>query len=371
MGIYGPFISVYFKKIGIPEPDIGMLLSISTGVTFLSSTFWGYISDKNQNRNRIILICIIGNVSAIFLFLLSVNYYYVFVMTILAAFFFKPLLPLTDSAALDSIKSESSFYSYGKIRVWGTIGFLFANFILSFVVEKKGLHWLFILNGFLMMISLSIPFLIKKPKIDIEPHKIELKNLLYFFKKHFIMIFVACVIIEITNTVIYGFYSIFLGTLNLNSQMIGLCWGIGVLVEIPIFLFSNRIIEFIGIKFTMAAGLAAHLTKYFILSQISGSTDNYLIIVMSIQIAHGLFFGLFYAGLVNLIFISSPSKLQNSGQSIFVGSTYSIGAVIGFALNGFIANKSGFSDMFLFNSIFLLCAIILILSINIRRIVSQ
>ncbi|HPG32056.1 MAG TPA: MFS transporter, partial [bacterium] len=354
MGIYSPFLAVYFKQIGIPEIHIGVFLSVSTGITFLSSTFWGYISDKKQNRNGILLICIIGNTLSIFLFLFSSNYYYVFSMTILAAFFFKPLLPLTDNAALDAVKSDSSFYSYGKIRVWGTIGFLFANFILSFVIEKNGMKWLFILNGILMMISLSIPMLIKKPKIDIEPHKLELKNLLYFFKKHFIIVYISCVLVEITNTVIYGFYSIYLGDLNFNSQMIGLCWGIGVLIEIPIFLFSNRIIELFGIKITMISGICAHLLKFFVLSEITAATNNYLIWILLLQITHGAFFGLFYAGLVNLIFIASPAKLQNSGQSIFVGSTYSIGAVAGFALNGYIAGKTGFSGMFLLNSILLL-----------------
>ncbi|HON56008.1 MAG TPA: MFS transporter [bacterium] len=365
MGIYGPFISIYYSKIGISEENIGLFLSISTAVSFFSASFWGYISDKKKNRNEVLLICVSGNIAAILLFLLSANFYYVFFVTTLTAFFFKPLLPLTDSAALEIARYDQSHFSYGKIRVWGTIGFLFANFVLGWFIEKTGLKTLFIAYAIMMLIAFLIPLIISQTKIDIEPHKTELKNLLFFLKKHFLIIFIACILIEISNTVIYGFYGLYLQSLGFTNQQIGIAWGIGVIVEIPLMMYFHKFIKTFGLKKWLIFGLIAHLIKYLSLSQIN--SVEYFYIILLVQITHGIFFGAFYASLVNLIDLYTPKNLKNSGQSLLFATTYSAGAIIGFSLNGYILKIFGFPQLFLTNAGLLSVGIILFFLLNFQR----
>jgi PPP family 3-phenylpropionic acid transporter len=285
------------------------------------------------------------------------------IITVAAAFFFKPIIPLTDSAALESVKYENQ-YSYGKIRVWGTIGFLFSNLVLSKIIEFKGLESIFVITAILMLISLILPILMKKNEIKIETTHLKISELKIFLSLGFILIFIANVLVEIGNTAIYGFYTLYLSSLDL-SKYIGIAWGIGVIIEIPVYLFSKNIINKVGIKKIILLGLLAHIIKFIGISLIK--EPKFFKWIFLIQIAHGIFFGSYYAGLVNLIDIKTPVFLKNSGQSIFITATYGVGAILGFYINGLITDKYDFSVMFIGNAVLLIIAGILFKYVNIKK----
>ena len=352
MGSYGVFMPVYLESISVSQRDIGLLLSASVGITAASSLVWGFISDRYHSRNAILSICIIGYGLFISLYLFTHSIFLISIFTIAAAFFFKPLLPLIDGAALETVRHPEAAASFGDLRVWGTIGFLYANFALSYIIGVSGLQSLFIINISLSVIALSIPYFLEKNNLRVAKEKVKFSSLSFFLHKNFIIIFIIGVIIEIGCSAIYGCYSLFLSKLGFSNQMIGIAWGAGVFVEIPVLLLSDKIIAAFGVKFSIISGLTAHIIKFIFLAFVDIHTPAYIIIVM--QITHGIFFGAFYPALVKLVNISTPSNLNNTGQSLFIASTYAIGAIIGFMLNGYLSDFYGFSKLFMINSLLIM-----------------
>ncbi len=138
-------------------------------------------------------------------------------------------------------------------------------------------------------------------------------------------------------------------------------------MEIPILLISHRIIQRFGLKVCLGLGLFAHCFKFIFLTFVTIQTPVWLIIFS--QITHGIFFGAFYPALVTFINLATPRELNNTGQSLFIASTYAVGAVLGFWLNGFLLNFCGFSGIFMINSILIIFSIIAYLTINLNRMV--
>ena len=98
-----PFLPIFYKSLGFPAAQIGLLLSIPPLMTLAGAPFWGGVADASRQHRRVLLgvmggamlaAAVLSQMSAIWTLALMVALY---------AFFNAPIIPLVDNAVLAMI----------------------------------------------------------------------------------------------------------------------------------------------------------------------------------------------------------------------------------------------------------------------------
>jgi len=120
LAVFGVFMPVYLEGLGYDNTDIGTFLSISSFVGLFAQPIWGVISDRANPKQCAEMLVLFSSI-AIFMFHLSGNYYYIFAVMVVYAFFQTPITPIGDAITLEYITDTK--WKYGPIRLAGALGY--------------------------------------------------------------------------------------------------------------------------------------------------------------------------------------------------------------------------------------------------------
>ena len=129
LGIVSPYLSLYFDAIGFTAIQISLLMSMLQITRIMGPFAWGWLADFRQDRIGIM------RVTAVISLILFTGIFYlqsfwpILLWMFLLNTFSSSLTPLGEAATLHALQKENAFESrYGKLRLWGSIGFMFAVF---------------------------------------------------------------------------------------------------------------------------------------------------------------------------------------------------------------------------------------------------
>ena len=132
MGMLAPLIGQYLAGIGFDGVQIGFITSAATAVGIFAAPFWGCRYHSSKTGFGVVLFLCVGT-AFITANLMLIKYYLFFLIIYgLYAFLQSPLFPLCDAMALEA---ELPF---GAIRKWGAIGYASGVFIAGQVAEVLG-----------------------------------------------------------------------------------------------------------------------------------------------------------------------------------------------------------------------------------------
>ena len=123
---------------------------------------------------------------------------------------------------------------------------------------------------------------------------------------------------------------------------VGLVWGVGAAVEIPIMLAFPLLARRFGAERLLLLGAVAFALRAAGWALASGPILDVLVAPLG-----GMGFALFYVGLVGLIARSVPAEAQATAQGLFAGMTFSLGSVVGSVVAGVVAPIVGLPSLFM------------------------
>jgi len=136
LGSLMPYLPVYFHSLGHNGQAIGLLGAVKPFTTFLVAPVWGMISDYYQNPNLILKLTFVTSLVLQLLLPMRDEVNYLVGIVFLTAVFNAPVKSLIDSMVLDKL-SEKERGSYGKLRLWGQLGFGLGSSIVGFAISKS------------------------------------------------------------------------------------------------------------------------------------------------------------------------------------------------------------------------------------------
>ncbi|WP_078579470.1 MFS transporter [Salipaludibacillus agaradhaerens] len=154
-----PLLTVYLNDVGLTGAQIGVITSIGPIVMLLSQPIWGILSDYTKKPRVLLTIAVIGTGIIGFTYLFAEDY--VIFVTIAAglALFQSAIVPLSDSMTMNYVSLHGG--NYGKIRMWGAVGFALAVWIMGNLSDWFGQPVIF--YGFAIVLFMSAFFSIKMP----------------------------------------------------------------------------------------------------------------------------------------------------------------------------------------------------------------
>ncbi|WP_346676704.1 MFS transporter [Erysipelatoclostridium sp. An173] len=240
--LFSALISVYLMDRGFKASDVSLVVSASFLTSMITQPIIGKWNDefdiKKVNAILFVIVAIGGIVFMVSnsLFMIAVSYSVVLMMI-------NGVNPVMEKIA------TASPYQYGKIRIWGTIGYAlgsqFAG-ILYDLVAPQAIFIVFVLTMILCIIGLvgTEPDIKKEAAKENE----KVKTMTLFKNKKFVYYLAICAIFYGVTNMSNTFVPSMLTDKGLDVDVTSTILSIAVFCEAPLVLFSNRFMDKIANK---------------------------------------------------------------------------------------------------------------------------
>jgi nucleoside transporter len=281
-------------------------------------------------------------------------FYYLLMYMIL----YMPTLALVNSISFNQMNDTEK--EFASIRVFGTIGWIVAGLLISFVFlwdsesnVKAGLMKdTFLLASIASMVLGLFSFTLPKtpPKATTGTHVkvsdiLGLDALKLLKDKNFLIFFVASILICIPLAFYYQYANPYLqdiGMTNATGKM-----TMGQFFEVFFLLLLPYFFKKFGFKITIISGMLAWAVRYALFAYGNAGSLTFMLIIGIIL--HGICYDFFFVSGQIYTDAKAGAKFKSAAQGLITLATYGVGMLIGFEVAGLI--KDAYSTTTIVNNI--------------------
>ena len=236
-------------------------------------------------------------------------------------------LPVVEAMTFASIAGEPA--RYGRIRLWGSIGFVAAVLGTGALLDANPAETLIPVIVALASGALACAFALPSSRERVpEGNSPPFLGLLR--RADVAGLFAACFCMTVAHGALYTFYTLFLVEHGYSKSLAGVLWTLGVLAEIVVFAWLPALMRRFGLREILIVSFLAAGLRFV---AIGWGVDS-LGVLIAAQLLHAATFGTFHAGsvaAVNRVFIGGS---QVRGQALFTSLAYGLGGSAGALLAG-------------------------------------
>ena len=287
VGSIFPLLSRYLSEVlEFNGKQIGTILALPPLIGLFTLPLFGAVYDNVKKPKKLIFALIMIATGIVFFIPQTQSFVFTALLITTFQFFNRPVGSMLDSYTIQATKEEN--LDYGKVRTFGSWGYVLASFFLGFLVEYTSLKVIFYSVGiFLILSMLNLKsFKNYQRKVDKRNFLKDLKDLRN--NKEFIILIISYSLIFGISNVSNGYDSVRLAELGYGSSYIGVLIFSQVFFELLLMKHSEKIINKFGyLKPFIIGGLAISL-KWIIYY----STTNLWVFIISASL-HGFMIALF------------------------------------------------------------------------------
>ncbi|TCB48354.1 MFS transporter [Acinetobacter terrestris] len=329
VGTFMPFWSLYLEDQGFNYQEIGLLSSIAIVTRFFAPFIWGWIADKSGKRMLLVRIATWMEACIWFMiFLIPNTFQSVALLMLIFSFFQNAILAQFEGVTLFWL-GEKRTQLYGKVRKWGSVGFIVGVFGIGALLEVVPISMLPVMLLCIAFLAFIWSFSIKEP--NAAPHaQQQLEPLLPILKRPVVAAFFAIeFVLLFSHAPFYSFYSNYLHQVGFGTTEIGFLWSVGVVAEIIIFAFANMFLTRFSWRSLVSLCLVLTGARWIVVGLLPYS----FIAQFLAQTIHAFSFGLFHMIAMRIIFQNFSMGQQGRGQAMY-STMWGLGVAIGSILAG-------------------------------------
>lgn len=341
IGFFNPYLTLWLKDLGLPILVISLLASVQSVTRVFAPYVWGAVSDHTGERVRLLRFsAAVALVASIGLWIPGGPWWVALVLLVLFTHT-SSMMGLTEAAMAHLVAGD--WGRYGRIRLWGSAGFLLTVFAAGAWFERFGMGhfpaWASITLLVVLVCTWRLPDVREPPAAHADARAPVWPVLCQPVVAWF---FAALFFHVMAHFAIYAYFSLYLDAMGYSKAMIGTLWAVSVVMEIGWFFAQGRLLG----RFTMphwlyACGLAAVLRMAMI-----GGTSQWLLALFLAQMLHALTFAAHHTACIAVVSQYFPGRLRGRGQALFTVVGYGFGGAIGVLAGGAIAARWGFGAVF-------------------------
>jgi PPP family 3-phenylpropionic acid transporter len=305
MGTHLPFFTVWLKAVGIDAFWIGVITAVPPVTRFTVLPFVTALAERRHALRGAIMVT--GFATAFGFCILGTQHLpvLVFLAYAVTCCLWTPMVPLTDAYALRGVARYG--LNYGPLRLWGSAAFVAGALVCGLLVDviaAKNLIWVIASVAALgAFVGLGLQPMGKPKAVANIRHGAGA----LLRDPGFLAIIVASALIQGSHAAYYIFASIAWQQAGLGGLTIAGLWSLGVIAEIVVFALSPRF-TLPPVILVVIAALSA-VARWVITAQ-----EPALAILATVQLAHGLTFGLTQVGTMGLLVRYVPGHVMARGQ---------------------------------------------------------
>jgi len=336
-----PYWSLYLEGRGFSYLQIASLMATIQLTKIVAPSVWGHLGDRTGQRVRLVRFgTITGSLCFAGVFL-EPGFTGLLLVMLAFTFFWNAVLPLYEVITLQVLGSQRS--QYGKIRVWGSVGFVAAVALIGVLLEWVDIRYLPMLLGPLFVgIAVSAWLL---PVEKIVRRQKSPRGSLKAILTHpaVIAFFVMNFLLQVAHGSYYTFFSIHLQLHDYGKLAIGLLWSLGVIAEIVLFMVMHRLGARFSVRHIVLGALLLSLLRWLLIAEMA----SVLPVLIFAQLLHAASYGALHAVSVQYIQGFFGRDHHGQGQALYSGLTFGAGGALGAWGAGFLVDGIDTSAAFL------------------------
>ncbi|MBF0428112.1 MAG: MFS transporter [Magnetococcales bacterium] len=340
IGVWIPYWPLYLTNLGYGAETIGLLTALTQWIRIPGPPLWGRLADRTSRHTVIIFSCFAA-FAAFCLFFFGSGLLWVVMATILYSIFHTGPLSLTDATAMEL--SSQRHWDYGKLRLWGSWGFILFSLGVGPLTDWGGMGFVPITIALLLLgnafFTLWLPR--SNPVVKSEtpvPHLFARPDTRWFYGSALLM--------QFSHGGYYGFMSLHLQHQGYSLTAIGLLWAIGVFAEVGLMILSGRLLARFGVLRMLTFSLLMAALRWSLYS----ITIELSVLIVA-QLLHAFTFAAFHIASVRRVHEIASIQERATAQGWLAALSYGAGGGLGMAISGLLFNRMGYEAMFFLMSL--------------------
>ena len=257
---------------------------------------------------------------------------------------YMPTLGLSNSIAFQHITDQEK--QFPLIRVFGTIGWIVAGLTISFVVSPliggtaEATAWPLYLTGAFSLLLGVYAFSLPHTPPQAAQEAVSARSisgvgvLSQLGSRPFYVFLAASFLISVPLAAYYNFTQLYLGSAGIEK--IAATQSLGQMSEVAFMLLMPFFFRRLGVKWMLAAGMAAWVVRYVLFALAAPASVTWMIITGILL--HGICYDFFFVTGQIYVDKKSTPAIRGQAQGLLVLVTYGVGMLIGAQVAGAVYN---------------------------------
>ncbi|MFV8344334.1 nucleoside permease [Flavobacterium sp. XS2P39] len=333
--------------------EFGIIFSTMGISSVFMPALTGIISDRFMNAEKLYGLLHFLGAAALFYLPQVDNPTTFFWVMLVNMFFYMPTISLSITVAYNALiaKEMDVVKDYPPIRIWGTIGFIVALWVVSLTHNETSANQFYIagivsfLLGAYAFTLPKCPPMCKGEKGASFTQVLGLNAFELFKKRKFAIFFIFSMLLgaalQLTNaygdTYIHDFATVDAYKNTIAVKYPAIIMSISQVSETLFILAIPFFLRKFGIKYVMLFSMLAWVLRFGLFA-FGNPTDGLWMIIMSC-IVYGMAFDFFNISGSLFVETQTDSKIRGSAQGLFMMMVNGFGALIGSFTSGYIIQK--------------------------------
>jgi MFS transporter, PPP family, 3-phenylpropionic acid transporter len=345
IGLFNPYAPLWFQSLGLSTLVIGGIVSLQSWTRVFAPYAWSWLGDHGGQRVKLIRIATVGALASALALLGVQSAWAVALVTVLLFVANSGVVPLYEALLAQVLQTPDGGIDarrYGRVRVWGSVGFLVAVTSFGALLERFGIGlfpgFVALMNALMLAAALRLPRQAAS-KAHTEPAPAALPLL----KRPAVAWFFASVFFTVlAHTSLYAFFSLYLVQLGYGKTAVGALWAVSVAVEIVFFWTQGRWFALLSAERWLQVVAAVTALRF----AITAGAGSWAVALVLAQFTHAITFAAHHAACITLVSRLFPGRLRGRGQALYTTLGYGFSGVLGGVGGGWIIEAAGFAAVF-------------------------
>lgn len=363
VGAYNPFAPLWYQSLGLSTLAIGALASLQAWTRLVAPYAWSWWADHRGERSGLIRAAALGCVLAS-LGLLALSLWPAqvagglglggvaggmgAVLALWVALLYAAnggIVPLSEAALAQRLAVAGGAPDparYGRVRLWGSVGFIVAVLAVGQALQVGGVALLpalvLGLHGLLLAVAWRLPpsreaTLVNAAVPPVWP-VLRQPAVAWFFASVFCLV--------LAHTGLYAFFSLYLDATGYSRSAVGGLWAVSVACEIAFFYTQGRWLGRLSPWGWLQWAAAVAALRFAATAAAGGSA----VVLVLAQASHALTFAAHHTACVALVAQHFPQRLRGRGQALYSALGYGLSGLVGGLGGGWLITHWGHAAVF-------------------------
>ena len=315
-GVVVPYLPVWLHTRGLDPLQISTVVSAPLFIRLLVTPGVGLLADRLGDYRRVIVVLAWSAFAFVLGLGLARGSAVVMLLGILFLLTNGTMLPLVETIAVRGVRREG--LDYGRMRLWGSVTFIIANFVGGLAIEALGGNFALWMIAAGVMLTIAAALVLPQQKSGAKPsvgsgfgwRTSSPARLLG--SPLFVLFLIAIGCTHGAHATFYTFSALHWQSQGLPAAWVGALWAIGVFAEVVLFAFSAPIVQRIGPAQLIAAGAVTSILRWGLMA-----LDPPLGVLIPLQVLHAITYGAAHLGAILFISRAVPHSATGSAQALF------------------------------------------------------
>jgi PPP family 3-phenylpropionic acid transporter len=342
LGTFLPYFSLYLsREVGLSGTEVGLVMGTLPFVGMLSQPAWGLAADRSGRRSRILTVVSCGAACGYLAIVGADGFAATWLATAATAVFSTAVIPTTVAVSLAALSGRGP-HAFGRVRVWGTIGFLVsvASFprLADYLQAASGDSDLGLALR-VSAVSLSVAALVSlrlpaEGALAVRARRGQWRELLAdrAFRRLLLFVFGAYLCLHGPMSL----FPIFVDSIGGDVDEVSRLWLCMLALEIPLMLASGEGLRRLGPRLLVVGGTAAGALRWFVCGLAPPMELLY-----AVQVLHGVAVTGLLIGAPLYLDVVVPAALRSTGQGMLAMVGVSFGGMLSSLAAGALVDAFG------------------------------